>query len=217
MLERCVETALRHARIDDVVVVDRMHPTATARNHGIASVREDAIIFSVDDDCWWDDELRFDDALELATRPHCGIVQVTRLMPGKRPLPLARRRHHRVALTWMGAGMLFRRAVWAAVGGYPVDYLDDVMFGAVVYGAGWQNFRSNVSYGHHDVDTPRGGMQGVLAELGKTGFAPCIPERYLVHGDPCISKCMIPNIKNIKPMPALRRQHRKNRRCRSHD
>jgi len=86
---------------------------------------------STDDDCWFDDAINLEAAVELASQDDCGAVQITRLMPGKKPTPNGK--HHKVALTWMGAGMVFRKKAWSLVGGYPPDYLDDVMFGALLY------------------------------------------------------------------------------------
>lgn len=208
LLQRCVDTAKTHARIDDVVLVDRVFPTAKARNQGVAQVPDDALVFSVDDDCWYDGLINLDAAVDLASRPGVGVVGTTRLMRGKPPLDQSKRRAHRTPLVWIGAGMLFRKRVWSQIGGYPDDYLDDVMLSAVMYRHGFENYRTSQCYGHHEVDTRHGGMAKVLDLHGLAGVNRCEPSRFLVTGEPCRSKGgRIPNIKNIRPTTELRTRH----------
>jgi len=216
LLQRCLTSLERYARvIDDVIIVRDIFPIAEARNIGVAKAPTGCIIFSIDDDCAYDENLNLEISLERVLVPDTGIVQVTRWMKkyGKRIPPFEKRRFIFQPLVWQGAGQLFRKEVWEEVGGFPKDYLEDVMFSAVVYGAGYRNYRSQFSYGIHDPDQ-EGGMKYILAKHPEAYYR-CHPERYLVTGDPCWSRQgHIPNIKNIKPTQELRLLHRKNWRKR---
>ncbi len=206
MLDRCVRT-LKEQGVEHVIVVRDKAPTHVARNSGIELAPDDAILFSVDDDCWYDERLRLAETVERMSAD-TGVVQVTRIMPGRTGMRVAPAHMNRSPLCWTGGGLLFRKRIWAEVGGFPADYLDDVMFSALVYAKGYRNFRSTFSYGHHDVDTKRGGMHQAMQEHPAN---PCNPDTFMVTGDPCVSKGGIPNIKNIKALKALHEAHKATR------
>ena len=207
MLERCRQT-LSEQGVTEHRIAYNVAPTAQARNAAIEQCPEDALILWCDDDCWYDERLNIQETASHYKTGQTGIIQITRLMPGKAPTAP---KMNPVALTWTSGGMLFHKSVWREVGGVPIDYLDDVMFSAKVHAAGYRNHRSTFSYGHHDVDTKKGGMSAAIA-LGK--WNDCHPERYHVTGEPCHSKGgLIPNIKNIRATPELHALHKQNRRA----
>lgn len=215
MLDRCVETLYEAAGnlITDHIVVSGRNHTYSVRNRGIEQVPDGAVVFSCDDDCWFPDMGRFDLERDIkkASEPDVGIVRTTRRI-GTRPM--AEPGYTSEPTTWMGAGMIFEKSVWDVVGGYPPDYLDDIMFGARVYAHGFRNFKSTHSYGRHDVDTKDGGMFQKMQE-DESLITECNPDEYGVHGDLCYSKdSRIENIKNIRTTPELRDKHRRNRKKR---
>ena len=216
MLERCLDTLYARAGdlITDHIVVERRDHTYTVRNDAITQVPDGAIVLSLDDDCWFParyrDDIRFNLGrdLEKAAEPGIGIVRTTRRIGDR---PMADPGYTSEPTTWMGAGMLFEKWVWKSVGGYPPDYLDDIMFGARVYYRGYRNYKSTHTYGRHDVDTKDGGMFEKMQE-DEALITECNPERYGVQGDICYSKGgAIENITNIRTTPSLRREHRENR------
>ena len=213
ILRLCVDTLLYEAKglVADIIIVEKVYPISKARNCGIAKTPKDSIIFSIDDDCYYDENLNLGETLEQAFhKNNTGLVQITRIVKGKQLA--SKRRLLRTKLCWTGAGLLFHKKVWEEAGGFPKDYLDDVMFSAVVYGAGYQNYRSTLSYGYHDGGLKDGGMYEAMKQYGDKSFYPCHPEKYLVTGTPCKSRQVIPNIRNIKALPQLLEQHRKNKK-----
>jgi glycosyltransferase involved in cell wall biosynthesis len=208
LLGRCLST-LNFVEHDKIVVVRNERPTANARNIGVAQCADDDIVFSIDDDCYFTEEINLSQTLSLASG-NWGCIQTTRIMRGMKRTE--KRELKPVKLCWIGAGLLFKKSTWDFVGGYPKDYLDDVMFSANVYKSGFNNYRSTFSYGYHDVDTRSGGMFEVLKSFGASAFYPCVPGKYFVTGEPCISKGGIENIKNIKPLLELTKLHNENRR-----
>lgn len=204
LLERCL-ASLKFVEHDRVIIVRNEYPTANARNIGIEKADAKDIIFSIDDDCFFTAEIDLLSTLKLVCG-EWGCIQTTRIMTGMKRA--SEQKLKKRQLCWMGAGLLFRKSVWNIVGGYPKDYLDDVMFSALVYAAGFQNYISTVSYGYHDVGTKQGGMSEVLNMFGDKSFYPCNPQNYFVAGEICISKGGIPNIKNIHPLPELKKLHK---------
>jgi len=209
MLERCLDTLYERAGdlLTDHVVVKRRDHTYAVRNEGVKQVPDDAVVFCCDDDCWFPDMRRFDlqRDIEKATEPGVGIVRTTRRMGDR---PMAAPEYTSEPTTWMGAGMLFEKSVWENVCGYPSDYLDDIMFGARVYGHGYRNYKSTYTYGRHDVDTNRGGMHQKMQE-DEGLITECDPDRYGVQGDVVYSKGgRIENITNIRTTERLRDIHR---------
>lgn len=206
LLERCLNST-KFVEHDRIIVVRNERPIAKARNIGISQADENDIIFSIDDDCYFTNEINLSETISRLNG-NWGCCQTTRIMPGMKRASIPKL--EKKILCWIGAGLLFKKSTWRAVGGYPKDYLDDIMFSAIVYAAGFQNYRSTFSYGYHEVDTRHGGMFEVLSLFGNNAFYSCNPKNYFVVGDPCMSKSGIPNIKNIRPMPELKRLHRQN-------
>lgn len=213
LLERCLNTLYERAGdvITSHVISTQRDHTYAARNAAIEKIPDEAVVFSCDDDCWFPDMGRFDLVADIhrATNPGVGIVRTTRAIGDR---PMAEPQYTSEPATWMGAGMIFKKSVWDDVGGYPPDYLDDIMFGACVYAAGYRNYKSTHTYGRHDVDTYDGGMYQKMQE-DETLITDCNPEQYGVDGDVCFSKGeVIKNITNIKTTPELRQTHRANRK-----
>lgn len=211
LARRCVESLRSH--VEDVIVVDGVSPVARARNEGIARAPENAIIFSVDDDCFYDERLRLHDSVQLLDES-VGVIQVAHRPLGE-PWTEYRAIQDRTPPTfrpcifaWMAGGFLFRRAAWAEVGGYPDEFLDDVAFCMQLYRAGFVNAHSTYSYGYHENNHPLGGL--AQAEV----YSPSNPSRFGLLGRPWTSRGGVKTIRPTAVEPAVMHEHEQRRRQR---
>ena len=203
MCARAVESLREHApELTDIIVVEGVSPIFKARNVGVEAVREkDAIILMMDDDIFYDEHLRLSETL-ARWEARFGVVQLGWIRPDWPTFAMPVVKTLRPSpFFWMGGGFLFKRSLWAEVGGYHDEYLDDIAFCAESYRLGFENVHSEHSWGHHENDNPNGGL-AESAVFSQSNMA-----KYGIGGQPWHTRGGVTTIYANFVTPDLRLEH----------
>ena len=127
------------------------------RDLGVRRAKNNIIIV-MDDDNELVDWSRLEEVFKKLKDPGCGIIQVA--LNGKHEWV-------KIRLGFHGGGIIFEKKKYIMVGGYGVDYLDDVELFLRFWAAGFQNWRTTILTSKHHIGE-KGGLKDLLRIKRKT-------------------------------------------------